>query len=220
MASYARAFSGICQECEKQFPMADRFCTVVNLDMEGFEKDKFLDGSLNRVCCPFCNTEFTFELPMIVLSGRKKFACLVDPNVDIKGIEAIKNPPYILFGDDFNFRCVRYMEEAREKIRILDSGCDDIVIEYIKLISFNDEDALPFDEVSLVFNSKKDDTYEFLKLDYNCRILDRFLVDYKESDIPDVIKNMKYSLDGRKWHKADRISLKEELICQNIKISL
>ena len=40
MASYVRAFKGVCQECEKPFSLAERFCTVVNLDTKGFEKDR------------------------------------------------------------------------------------------------------------------------------------------------------------------------------------
>lgn len=220
MASYVRAFKGVCQECEKPFSLAERFCTVVNLDTKGFEKDKFEDGSLNRVCCPYCNTEFTFELPMIVFSPNMKFACLVDPNIDIKGIYSIKNPPHILLNNDFTFRCVRYLEEAREKVYILNSGLDDVLIEYIKLISFKDEDALPFDERNIVFDGKFENTYNFRQIDYNNKVLQNFSVEFNDCDIPIEIINIKNSLSGKKWHKIDRISLKEELSCQNIKMSL
>lgn len=220
MASYVRAFKGACQECGKLFSLAERFCTVVNLDTEGFEKDKFEDGSLNRVSCAFCSTEFTFELPMIVFSLNMKFACLIDPNIDATGIKSVKAPPYILLPEGFTFRCVRYLEEAREKVRILQSGLDDVFIEYIKLIGFKDEDALPFDERNIVFNSKNEDIYKFTQIDYNNEVLQEFTIEYKNSNIPDAVINIKNSLSGKKWHKIDRISLKEELSCQNIKMSL
>lgn len=220
MASYIRAFKGLCQECEKYFSLAERFCTVVNLDINGFEKDKFEDGSLNRVCCPFCNTEFTFELPMIVFSMNMKFACLIEPNINITGINSLKAPPHILLPEGFKFRCVRYLEEAREKVRILKRGLDDVFIEYIKLISFNDEVALPFDERNIVFSSKNEDTYKFTQIDYNNKILQEFTIEFTDSNIPDAVINIKNSLSGKKWHKLDRISLKEELSCQNIKMSL
>ena len=220
MASYVRSFKGLCQECEKQFSMAERFCTVVNLDTKGFEKDKFEDGSLNRVCCPYCNTEFTFELPMIVFSLNMKFACLIDPNLDVGVAHSTKAPPYILLPEGFIFRCVRYLEEAREKVRILNSGLEDVFIEYIKLISFKDEDALPFDERNIIFDSKDGDTYRFTQIDYNNRVLREFKIEFKDNDIPNDVINIKNSLSGKKWHKLDRISLKEELSCQNTKMSL
>ena len=216
MASYVRAFSALCQECNKRFQIAERFCTVVNLDIEGFEKEKFEDGSLNRIVCPLCNTEFTFEISMIVFSMNMNFACIIDQNIDTNGTDSLKNPPSILLPEDFTFRCVRYMDEAREKLRIIKHGCDDFVIEYIKLMSFNDEDALPFNEVSLVFDSKEGEIYKFSKLNFNGEVLENYKIVFNDSDIPEAVKNMKYSLKGRKWHKLDRISLKEEF--KNAKI--
>ncbi len=216
MSSFVRAFGAICQECNKRFQIAERFCRVVNLDIEGFEKEKFEDGSLNRIVCPNCNTEFTFEISLIVFSQNMKFACIVDQNIDTKKIESLKNPPHILFSEDFTYRCVRYIDEAREKIRIIKSGCHDFVIEYIKLVCFKDEDALPFNEVSLVFDSKEGETYKFLKLNYNGEILENYDIVFKDSDIPEAVKNMKHNKDNKKWQKIDRISLKEEF--KNAKI--
>jgi len=220
MASYVRAFNGLCQECTNHFSMAERFCTVVNLDTSGFEKDKFIDGSLNRISCPLCNTEFTFEIPMIVFSLNMKFACFIDPGIDNNSNNLVKAPPYILLPKDFTFRCVRYLEEAREKERILKSGLDDVLVEYIKLISFKDEDALPFDERNIVFDSKDKNTYKFTQIDYNNQILQKFSIEFKDDNIPDEIINIKNSLSGKKWHRIDRMSLKEELSCQNTKMFL
>ncbi|MBO7288791.1 MAG: hypothetical protein J6V03_02205 [Clostridia bacterium] len=216
MASFVRAFSALCQQCNKRFQIAERFCTTINLDIEGFEKEKFEDGSLNRIVCPYCNTEFTFEISMIVFSQNMKIACIVDQNIDTKEITSLKSPPYILFPEDFTYRCVRYIDEAREKLRIIKHGCDDFIIEYIKLMCFKDEDALPFNEVSLVFDSKEGEAYKFSKLNFNGEVLENYDIVFKDSDIPEAVKNMKYSQKGKKWHKLDRISLKEEI--KNAKI--
>lgn len=216
MASFVRAFSALCQQCNKRFQISGRFSTVINLDIEGFEKNNFEDGSLNRITCPLCKTEFTFETELIAFSFDMKFACIVDQNIDSKKADSLKSPPCILLPDDFTFRCVRYLDEAREKHRIIKHGCDDFVIEYIKLKCFKDEDALPFNEVSLVFDSKKENIYKFSKLNYNGKILENYVIVFNDSDIPEAVKNMKQSLKGKKWHKIDRITLKEEF--KNAKI--
>lgn len=217
MPSYIRSFNARCQECEKAFSIAQRFCTVVNLDIEGFEKDGFEDGSLNRITCPLCNTEFTYEIPMIVFSYEMRFACLVEP---CARNSLVKEPPHIILPDGFMFRRVSYLAEAMEKYRIFKSGCDDCVIEYIKLLSFKDEEALPFDEKNIVFENKNADEYEFSQLDYNNRVLNKYKITFKGSDIADSLINFKNSLGGNRWHRIDRIILKEELLCQNIKMCL
>ena len=37
MPSYVRSFNAICNECDKRFAISNRFCAVVNLDIDGFE---------------------------------------------------------------------------------------------------------------------------------------------------------------------------------------
>lgn len=218
MPSYVRSFNAICNECDKHFAISDRFCAVVNLDIDGFENEGFINGSLNRISCPHCLTEFTYEIPMIVFSLKMNFACLCIPNLDSIDITGIKEPAHLLLPGDFTFRIVRYQVEAKEKYDIIKSGCDDRVIEYIKLLSFGDSLALPFDERNIVFVSKNEDIYKFNQLDCKNNILKSYEIEFNEGEIPDYIINK--SLSGNKWHKIDRISLKEELKCQNIKISL
>ena len=220
MPSYVRSFNAICNECDKRFEISHRFCAVVNLDIDGFEKEGFTSGELNRIFCPHCSTEFTYEIPMIVFSLSMKFACLCIPNLESIDTARIKEPPHLLLPDNFVFRIVRYQVEAKEKYDITASGCDDRVIEYIKLISFDDSLALPFDERNIVFVSKNGDTYKFNQLDYNNTIIKSYDIEINDGQIPDYIINSNISLSGNKWHKIDRISLKEEIKCQNIKISL
>ena len=208
MPAYARSFNAICQECDKSFAISDRFCTVVNLDTEGFEKDEFIQGKLNRITCPHCNTEFTYEIPMIVFSLRMKFACLCMPNLESTDISRLKEPPYLLLPEDFIYKIVRYQIEAKEKYDIIKCGCDDRIIEYIKLVSFDDDTALPFDERNIIFVSKEGDKYIFNQTDYNNKVLQSYEIKFNQEDIPDYVIKSK---ESRKWHKTDRISLKEEI---------
>lgn len=204
MPSYAIAYDAICQECEKRFDISERFTTVVNLDIEGFEKNKFLNGSLNRTVCPFCKKEFTYEIPMIVFSLKLKFACLVMPNLNSQNIVELKNPPYHILPDNFCYRLVRYQIEALEKYRIFSLGLDDLQIEQFKLKNFSDDEAMPFDEKNIIFDSYNDRIIKFNQVDYNNDILNTYSFD---CDLP----NTEYNNFCRlKWLKIDRETLKED----------
>lgn len=204
MPSYAIAYNAICQECEKRFDISERFSTVVNLDIEGFEKERFLDGSLNRIICPFCKKEFTYEIPMIVFSLKLKFACLVIPNLNSQNIIGIKNPPYHILPDNFRYRLVHYQIEALEKYKIFSLGLDDFQIEQIKLKKFSDDEAMPFDEKNIVFDSFNNGIFNFKQVDYNNNILNTYSFEY---DLPKAKCNNFCRL---KWLKIDRETLKED----------
>lgn len=220
MPSYIKAFDAFCQECNKRFNINSRFTAVVNLDMVGFEKDEFLSGKLNKTICSHCQTEFTYEIPMIVFSMSMKFACLVEPGLDNNFANHIKNPPALILPDGFTYRIVRYQIEAKEKYDIFKNNCNDYIVEYIKLCSFSDESALPFDERNMIFKARHGDIYTFEQTDYNNKVLNQYTVSFPEEKIPDYIVKQSNKLNNNIWHKTDRISLKEELQCQNIKISL
>ena len=218
MPSFADAFDAICQSCDKRFKIKETYARVINLDTEGFEKDRFVNETLNKVTCPFCKSRFTFEIPMIVFSMRMKFAYLVEPNLSYQNLCTIKAPPHIILPHDFEFRVVRYLAEAKEKYDIRSSGLSDAVVEYIKLNSFDDSMAMPFDERNMVFVSHSDGVYTFKQVDCNDNILNTYNVEFSDDEIPEYIFDMTKSHNG--WLKIDRESLKEEIQCQNTKISL
>jgi len=220
MSSYVNTSDAVCQECEKRFNINLRFSSVINLDIDGFEKDGFLNGSLNRIKCPFCNTEFTFEIPLVIFSVKNKFAYLVCPNLNNTNEKFIKNTLHLFLPNDFKFRLVRYLIEAKEKYDIHVNLCDDIIIEYIKLCVFSDEEAMPFDKRNIVFKAKNNNEYIFEQIDYNDKVLNTYKINFNNEKIPDYVKEKSYKLNNTIWHKIERISLKEELQCQNIKISL
>lgn len=218
MSSFACAFDAICQSCDKRFKIKERFSAVINLDIAGFERDGFLTGKLNRLKCPICGSEFTYEIPMIVFSMKKKFAILIEPNLTRGNLDKIKNPPHVILPDDFEFRAVRYLTEAKEKYDIYSYSLDDTVIEYIKLQSFSDDMAMPFNERNMVFVSYDDGIYTFYQVDYNDNILNTYHVEFENNNIPEYILNMTKSHNS--WLKIDREALKEEIKCQNTKTSL
>ncbi len=218
MPSFASAFDAICQSCDKRFKIEEKFTRVINLDIAGFEKEGFLKGKLNKVKCPFCGAEFTYEIPMIIFGMRMKCAYLVEPNLKSENLGKIKNPPHIILPDGFKCRVVRYLAEAKEKYDIHLAGLDDASVEYIKLKSFDDDMAMPFDEKNMIFVSYNNGCYTFNQVDFNDNILNTYSVNFDDENIPEYITNMNLSHD--KWLKIDREALKEEVKCQNTKISL
>lgn len=218
MPSYIDAFDAICQSCDRRFKIKETYSRVVNLDTEGFEKERFVNETLNKVSCPFCKSRFTFEIPMIVFSMSMKFAYLVEPNLTCQNLITIKAPPHIILPHDFEFRVVRYLAEAKEKYDIHISGLNDASVEYIKLTSFDDSMAMPFDERNIIFMSHADGVYTFKQVDYNDNILNTYSIEFSDDKIPECIFNITKSHNG--WLKIDRESLKEEIQCQNTKISL
>lgn len=211
MSSAVTGYDAFCQSCEKRFELTERFTHVVNLDIEGFEKEKFLNGTLNRVVCPICKAEFTYEIPMIVFSIERNFACLVYPNLSNDNAKMIKDPPHLILPEKFIFRVVHYQIEALEKTRIFMAGLDDTNIELIKLRNFTDDEAMPFDERNIIFVSYENDTYSFIQVDYNNNILKEICVDNTTLETDTKTKNF----CRFKWLKIDRETLKEDGLCQN-----
>ncbi len=209
MPSFVSGYNAICQTCGGRFRVDDVFTTVVNLDIEGFEKQKFLDKSLNRVRCTHCKAEFTYEIPMVVFSLTMGFAVNVIPSLTPENIKTLKPPPHILFPGDFRFRAVRYMTEAREKYKLELAGLSDAAVEYIKLVCFDDEAAMPFHEKSLLFAGCKNNVYTFCQVDFNDKPTDSYIVEYNSDNIPERIFDLTKSRG--KWLKIDRESLKEEI---------
>lgn len=211
MSSQIHVFNAICQSCQKRIHIDKYITTVVNLDTLSFECELFYSGQLNRLKCPHCNASFTFETPMVIFSQIHKLACAVLPNLDNDGESAIKKPPSHIMRD-FDFRIVRYQIEALEKFKIRQCNCLDYVIEYVKLLNFDDDTALPFNEKNLIFENKYDNKYSFIQTDFNNNILNSYEILCSEINIPECIIYKSNHLSNNKWLKIDRITLKEEIL--------
>ena len=205
MSSYIRTSDALCQECLRRFETDKSISTSINLDTDSFEKELFLTGKLNKVTCPYCMCEFTYEIPLVIFSFSKKFACYVTPSaLPGEKINPIPLQPFI-FGEGFRCRTVDYLIEALEKYKIELNSCDDYIVEYIKLNFFDDKDALPTNEINLLFDSKDEDVYYFVQTDYNNQILNKYNICFPDSEIPEHILDKSKSLNNYLWHKINRI---------------
>jgi len=174
MSTFVLASECYCQSCRKLFHLNNqRISTVINMDIDGFEKTRFMNGTLNKIRCDKCNAEFTHETAMVVFSYKHKFAIYVNPHCEFDRCSGLKAPNG-LFPAGFAFREVNYLVEAREKTNIFLSGLSEFAVEKFKYENFSNEDATPFDEYNLVFASHTDNEYIFEKYDYNDNLITRY----------------------------------------------
>ena len=86
------AYTCICQDCNKVFIIDEVMVTVINLDDDKDTAIEFFSSSLNKISCPYCNANFTYEIPMLIFSLKDNFAIKVAPHLPA----LINSPPNML----------------------------------------------------------------------------------------------------------------------------
>ncbi len=168
------AYTCICQDCGIVFDIDKVMVNVIDIDKDEEAFISFLSSSLNRVTCPHCFANFTYEIPMLIYSQRSGFAVKVDPYTPSSDVSLPTLLPYFFSMFNFKYRQVTYHIEALEKVRIFKDGLDDRYIEYIKLNFFSDDDATPMEDVNLCYKSSDNEKLYFEKLDYNGKLIKEF----------------------------------------------
>ena len=176
------AYHCLCQDCDKFFQLNRYMTTVINIDEDVDECIQLLSVTLNCVKCPECGSAFSYEIPMLLFSNKHKFAIRVNPSLVAYEADSGDEPPVFLSQFQYKYREVTFQIEALEKVRIFMAGLDDKLIEYIKLKTFKDEDATPFEDVNIVFESADNHSFFFAKMDSNNNIIARYEVNRKEYD--------------------------------------
>ncbi len=201
----------ICQDCNYIFNINREMINVINIDED---KDVFLDfltASLNRVTCPKCKANFTYEIPMLIFSSQERFAIKVDPRFlpEDTSLKAYLPSFFQIF--DFRYRQVSYYIEALEKVRMFKDALDDRYIEYVKLKFFSDEDASPMDDVNLCYKASDNEKFYFEKLDYNGFLLKEFEVLKSDARSCLFLDEPKCAI----WQKINRYTIKDYIIKEN-----
>ncbi|MBE7052214.1 MAG: hypothetical protein E7395_06565 [Ruminococcaceae bacterium] len=200
----------VCQECDMEFAVNDYLTNVVNLDYDSDKKSEFENMELNRVCCPHCKKSFTFEIPMVFVSSKLKYAIKVNPQSFTIESDTGSFPEFLI-PDGFRLREVYFQVEALEKHRIFESLCDDKVVEYIKLLEFDNSDALPFDEVNLVFDNCDNNTYCFDKYNSTNDCLEKYNIDATNIKLP----LFDESTFSGKWQRINRLTINDYIKKEN-----
>lgn len=193
-----------CQECNEMFLVRQLMTTVIDLDTH--DANLFFEHNVNKVICKNCSAEFTFELPMVIFSRKAKFAIRVSPTLDPDLCTEKFDAPYLLTCSEYKFRIVTYQIEAIEKAKIFMANLDDRYIEYIKLCSFSDAQATPFNTFNIIFDSIDDKNFYFKRYDSNNNVIDKYTVPISSLDESD-IKYTDYDFH-KYWNQINRFSVK------------
>ena len=200
----------VCQDCNSNFYINRQMINVINLDEDKDACVDFIKASVNRVTCPKCNANFTYEIPMLIFSCKDRFAIKVEPAFSPENSSEDFLPGFFnIF--DFKYRKVSYYIEALEKVRAFKDGLDDRYIEYVKLRFFSDEDATPMDDVNLCYKASDNNNLYFEKLDYNGFLLKDFQV-LKDDVLPCIFSD---EPQNPVWQQINRYTINDYIVKEN-----
>lgn len=199
----------LCQNCHIPFKNHAILHNCVNCDIKNTVFNDFMSLSLNEVSCPLCKTKFTYEIPMIVISLKHKFVIKVNPSAFHNPIPTKQLPPFRILPPGFRFREVYFMIEAVEKANIFLQGFEDVYIEHFKSLNFADDEALPFDEVNVVYTHSDDLFHYFVKYDSDNNPTEFFK---KHKNSAEVDLN---HFSDNKWYFINRVTIKNLLEKEN-----
>lgn len=153
MEGYAPDSYIVCECCYKYFVSYAIMHNAIDADAKcQLTKDAFV-GRINRITCPHCNSEFTFETLFYVFSGTDKFAVASHCGNPVPKVASFETACKISGASDWKFRECSYTAECLEKMRIFKSGLDDTIIEKLKLSCFDSYKTMNLLEEHITFVS-------------------------------------------------------------------
>lgn len=213
LSGYENTFMAICQKCEKTFDTNFTVINSVNIDFKGYQSEKLLDNNINRIICPYCNCNFTYERPFVAYSVKQRFAVLADFNFKGENFYFGRKNLFMLFKlNDMKFRIVNYMCEVSEKYRIFCNNLDDYKIEYIKYKFFDDKYFNDKTNKILLFDKLEDNNIILNLHSDSDDILDTYKIPYKEYEEANIQFNPSYyHNDQCIWYNINTNYIKEHI---------
>lgn len=213
LSSYENAFMAICQKCDKTFDIKFTVINSINVDFKGTQRQKLLNNNINRITCPHCGCDFTYERPFVAYSFENEFAILTDFKFHGGKLYFGRKNLFDLFKYcNMKFRVVNYMCEVSEKYRIFNIGLDDYKIEYLKFKLFDAEYFNDKPNEILLFDKFTDDNITFNLYSDTDEILQTFNVPFEEYNKINIKFNPQYYLNDQCiWHKIDTNYIKEHI---------
>ena len=121
-------------------------------------KEELLAGRLNVTTCPTCKRNIQVAHPIFYSDPSHKYWIWLLPAPEEADPEELEEIEEVLEDEvpaDFICRTVREMNEFLEKIRVLEDGLDDRVMEILKMfIMFNTHPEVRKDPESLVYYNR------------------------------------------------------------------
>lgn len=176
MSTYATDNQIMCENCDKFFVAYAHIQTEFDLDVPHKEISDSYEEKLNRITCPFCMQDFTYETDILFYSFINKFAVYCSCKKMFLEVANFRTAMKICGFDNWDFRVCTYSYEAFEKIRILTVGLDDAKINLLKAKKFPQyRNMNPKDEY-ISFESCDDTTLYFSHRDFTGKVLEKLSV--------------------------------------------
>lgn len=180
MATFIPDSSIRCENCHEVFYRYVEITNVIDTDRIGKFAIEAISGLVNRVVCPFCKAEFTFENPMIMYSNTSKIVCYTCYDVLPLNCRDFKLLAKITHCTDWSFRLCRFTMDASEKIRIFKDSLNDAAIEIIKLRNFPEYRNMILEDEYITYEKTNADMLCFTKRNDLDEIKDNLFVPISE----------------------------------------
>ena len=152
-----------CENCHEFFYRFVHITNVIDADKNDELGKSAVSGLVNRVVCPFCNAEFTYENPLVVYSNTSKIVCYADYHVLPLVCRDFTLLTKITGCSDWNFRLCDFAMNASEKIRIFKDNLQDSIIEILKLNSLPEYRTMILEDEYITYDGKDDEKLYFSK---------------------------------------------------------
>ena len=182
MSNYIPDGHILCENCYKFFVSYTPLIFEIDADVKEDLMNDVQKGIINRVKCPYCNTEFTYEASVFIFSNCDKFVITSAYPDAFMNVGDFSLAAKISKMDGWRFRRCQFFMDAAEKIRIFRSGLDDAKINLLKLKCFENYKSMELDDQYITFEYIKDNLFFFTHRDFTDRVLKELYVEKCDYD--------------------------------------
>ena len=191
MTSFVTDNQILCENCYKYFIAYETIISELDLDVPHAEISCSYEEKLNRITCPLCKKEYTYETDILFHSLSNKFAVYCSYDKMFLNVANFRTAMKICGFDNWNFRVCTYSYEAYEKIRIFNHGLSDTKINILKFQCFPQYKNMQENEEYINFESADSSALYFLHRDFTGKILSELTALRTDYDnIPDTPVNL------------------------------
>lgn len=169
-----------CENCYEYFYRYVHITNVIDTDKNDELSKSAATGLINRVVCPFCNAEFTYENPLVLFSNTSKIVCYAQHSVLPLASRDFTLITKITGCNDWSFRLCDFAMDASEKIRIFKDGLKDYVIEILKVNRFPEYKDMVLEDEYITYDGKDDSNLYFSKRSDLDIVLDKYTIPLSE----------------------------------------
>lgn len=170
----------VCENCYKLYVGFNHIINSIDIDDDTEDSKNAISGIINRVTCPYCDTEFTYEVPLFMFSQADKYGIISAFEDEYVNIHSFNLASKISGISEWKLRKCAFAMDSAEKVRIFKANLDDGKIELLKLSLFDKYRDMNLVDEYIVFDSLEGDNLFFSHRDFTDVVLDKYKVPISE----------------------------------------